>query len=46
MVLQTCIMGGCDYLHIRGVGISGAIHAMRDHKGVIREEDDYLKVRL
>ncbi|GJS34039.1 exonuclease 1 isoform X1 [Tanacetum coccineum] len=41
MVLQTCILGGYDYVSIRGVGIKGAINAMRDHNGVMNEEDDY-----
>ncbi|GJS34040.1 exonuclease 1 [Tanacetum coccineum] len=44
MVLQTCILGGCDYVSIRGVSIKEAINAMRDHNGVMNEEDDYFKV--
>ncbi|GJR72151.1 retrovirus-related pol polyprotein from transposon TNT 1-94 [Tanacetum coccineum] len=44
IVLQTCILGGCDYVSIRGVSIKEAINAMRDHNGVMNEEDDYFKV--
>ncbi|PWA60413.1 hypothetical protein CTI12_AA381960 [Artemisia annua] len=38
------LLWGTDYLQGKRVGISGAIRAMRDHKGVMREEDDYIKV--
>ncbi|GJR85341.1 exonuclease 1 [Tanacetum coccineum] len=45
MVLQACVLGGCDYLsNLSGVGLKPAIHVMKKHKKMMRTRDDYLEV--
>ncbi|GJR85338.1 exonuclease 1 isoform X2 [Tanacetum coccineum] len=45
MVLQACVLGGCDYLsNLSGVGLKPAIHVMKKHKKMMMTRDDYLEV--